>query len=382
MVIVSSGEDVGSRDPHFGEPGTVGTAPDRSDHGLGSRLAYSFGEFFEHRRVLIQFFFHIQVLFFYIKLYLTEGELRFHRRGEGLYRADPLLHALGREIPKENIHRSLLHGSLNLYGAVVTVPVVGGFGALGAGEHGNEEAGHGSGVGQLSPSGADMDDLSGKFGPYLVGVETFGFDFRRLAAVEGITGAGFRLFKRKQVHSFTGLLIGGEKNLQRAMLDFRVVYEPFEGRHDFGEPRLVVGSEKRTAVGDDDAVARVFRQIRVIGGVEHSFRGEFDGFAVVALDKAGSHIRAGDVACGVHVSHEADHRLFLQTGRSRQPCQDVAVVVQDDVGNAQGVQFVHQKVGEVPLGFRRGDFLDMSIALGVDFRVTKESVQQAGNVGL
>ena len=82
------------------------------------------------------------------------------------------------------------------------------------------------------------------------------------------------------------------------------------------------------------------------------------------------------------MGHEADGGLAFQTGRGGQTGDEVAVVVDGNVGDAEFLELALEEPGDVPLGLGRRDFLYMAIALGIHLRVAEEALDHSLGVGL
>ena len=87
-------------------------------------------------------------------------------------------------------------------------------------------------------------------------------------------------------------------------------------RHDRGNARLVVGAEKRRAVGEDDVLARVAEDFGKLSD------GKDDVLLCVEHDVPARHAddlrrdaRAGRIGRGVHVGDHADRGTILKAGR-------------------------------------------------------------------
>ena len=88
-----------------------------------------------------------------------------------------------------------------------------------------------------------------------VGGEGFHVDQVAAHAVERIAGDGADFRQIEVIDAVADLLVAGEANSQRPMLDLRMFAEPIDGFHDDGHARLVVGPQQRSAVGGDQRPA-------------------------------------------------------------------------------------------------------------------------------
>ncbi|MNC31246.1 hypothetical protein D3C75_795610 [compost metagenome] len=151
------------------------------------------------------------------------------------------------------------------------------------------------------------------------------------------------------------------------MGNLRVGDQISHSRHDFGDARFVVGTQKRCAVSGDQSLALVAGKLRVscyrqngaLCGVQYNV------LTVVILNQLRVHISAAEVLGCVHMGQKTDdrHRGFVRIGR--QGGHDVAVLVNRYLGHAQLLQLLHQLVGQGPLPFRGGAGVVMLVGLGI-----------------
>ncbi len=317
----------------------------------------------------------------------AEGKLSLYGLGHRAHGLDARFHAGLAEVAEVELDGGGFEAAGYLEGAVVAVPAVGGLGRLAAGQHGDEARGHGHGVGELASGRAYVDHLAPELGLDRVGREALGLDLASLAAVEGVADLRAQPLDREEVHALARLLVGGEDELERAVLKLGVGEEVFGGGQDLGDAGLVVGAEERGAVGNDDGVAQVIGQVGIVGGVEDEAGApggapaELDGLAVVVGHEAGLHVRARDVARRVDVGHEADRGSLLQARRRRQAGDEVAVLVEARVGYPEGLELGEEEPAELPLGGGGGDGLDVAVAGGLELGVADQPVREPGHVG-
>ena len=88
-------------------------------------------------------------------------------------------------------------------------------------------------------------------------------------AVHRVGELGAELFQVDLVDAAADLLVRREQDLDRAVLDLRVLDQELRGIHDLGEAGLVVGAEQRGAVGGDDVVADLVGECGMLGGADH-----------------------------------------------------------------------------------------------------------------
>ena len=170
--------------------------------------------------------------------------------------------------------------------------------------------------------------------------------------VDGVGEIGAELFQIGLVDAAANLFIGGEEDLDGAMLDVRILNQELRSIHDLGEPGLVIGAQQRGAVRRDDVVADLVCQRRMLGGADHlrAIRRQYDVAAAIVLHDLRPDVLAGAIGRSIHMRAEADHRHAL-AGVRRDRCVDVAVVVEMGVGNAHGLQFGREQAAQVLLLF-------------------------------
>ena len=179
----------------------------------------------------------------------------------------------------------------------------------------------------LGKAGMGADALDGDGGA--VGGKRLVLDIPGGFAVHRIGEVGAELFQIDLVDAAADLFVGREQDLDRAVLDLRIVDQEICGIHDLGEAGLVVGAEQRGAVGRDDVVADLVGQRGLLGGADHLcwIRRQHDIAATVIPHDLRLDVLARAIRRGVHVRAEADHRhLLVGIGRDRRI--DVAVLVE------------------------------------------------------
>ena len=135
------------------------------------------------------------------------------------------------------------------------------------------------------------------------------------------------------------------------MLYFRMGDQVFHGSEDLCNARLVVCSEKRGAVGDDQVLTHI-----VLKEAEGLFvDGDLvvqDDVAAFVVDSPGLNVSTGCTVRGVHVSDEADGGFTLAAGGGRQPTVDVAILVYPCIFKAYRLHLLRQIPAQLQF-FRR-----------------------------
>ena len=116
-------------------------------------------------------------------------------------------------------------------------------------------------------AGMGRDALDGDGGA--VGGKGLVLDIPGGFAVHRVGEVGAELLQVDLVDAAADLLVGREQDLDGAVLDMRVIDQEPRRIHDLGEAGLVVGAEKRGAVGRDDVVADLVGERGMIGGADH-----------------------------------------------------------------------------------------------------------------
>ena len=112
----------------------------------------------------------------------------------------------------------------------------------------------------LGKAGMGADAFDGDGGA--VGRKRLVLDIAGGFAIHRVGEVGAELFQIDLVDAAADLLVGREQDLDRAVLDLRVLKQEMRRIHDLGEAGLVVGAEQRGAVGRDDVVADLVGQAR------------------------------------------------------------------------------------------------------------------------
>ena len=139
-------------------------------------------------------------------------------------------------------------------------------------------------------------------------VERLRLDLAQLRAVERVGVAGAEALDVEMVGAARDLLVDGEADADRRVLELGMALQICDRGHDLRHAGLVVGAEQRRPVGGDDVVADLLLQQRQLLGVEDDARvaRELDRAAVVALVHLRVDVRPGDVGRGVDVRDQPD----------------------------------------------------------------------------
>ena len=184
----------------------------------------------------------------------------------------------------------------------------------------------------LGKAGMGADAFDGDGGA--VGRKRLVLDIPRGFAVHRVGEIGAELFQVDLVDAAADLLVGREQDLDRAVLDLRVLNQELRRIHDLGEAGLVVGAQQRGAIGRDDVVADLVGERGMIGGADHLGRvgRQHDVAAAIIPHDLRLDVLAGAIGRSVHMRAEADHRHFF-VGIRRDGRVDIAVFV--EMGVAQ-----------------------------------------------
>ncbi len=88
-------------------------------------------------------------------------------------------------------------------------------------------------------------------------VEILVFQFSDFASVHGVGPVGAEKRYVKLVRALADFLIGVESDADFAVLYLGVLFQIGHSRYNFGDAGLVVGAEKRRAVGHDQILADI-----------------------------------------------------------------------------------------------------------------------------
>ena len=141
------------------------------------------------------------------------------------------------------------------------------------------------------------------------GVEVLVLQLADRAAVHGVGEIAAELGDVELVGAQADLLVGVEADAHLAVLDLGMSLQVGHRGDDLGDAGLVVGAEKRRAVGHDQVVAQIVHQLGEVLGIERDalLGVERDGRAVIVAHDARVDMAARHVGARVHMSDEADH---------------------------------------------------------------------------
>ena len=134
-------------------------------------------------------------------------------------------------------------------------------------------------------------------------------------AVDRVRGDRAERVDREVDDAAADLLVRVERDLDRAVRHLGMRYEIRDRGHDLGDPGLVVGAEQRRAVGRDQVVPGVVRELRRLRRADRRARRAERDVAALVAEALRVDVRAADLARRVDVREERD-RLRLVRRRS------------------------------------------------------------------
>ncbi len=158
------------------------------------------------------------------------------------------------------------------------------------------------------------DALDGDGGA--IGGKGLVFDMTGGFAIHRIGEIGAELVQVDLVDAPADLLVGGEQDLDRAVLDLGIFDQELRRIHDLGDAGLVVGTQQRRSVSRDDVVTDLVGEIGILGGANHlgGVGRQDDVAAAIVPDDLRLDVVSGAVGRGIHVRTEADDGHLLHGG--------------------------------------------------------------------
>ena len=155
----------------------------------------------------------------------------------------------------------------------------------------------------------------------------------------------------------------------------------YSAADDFGDPRLVVGTEQGRPRRRDDVVAHLLGEGRIVGEPQHDRRivRKHEIAAIVRAVHDWPYAGAVDFGRRIHMRDEADGR-YVRTSRGRRDgCRRIAERVDAGVAKSELAQFPGELAQQHQLfrraRIRRGAFL----RLGVVADVAEKAIEDGGH---
>ena len=303
---------------------------------------------------------------------------RMRRRGQRHHRLEPGL-ALGEALRVEIADRDRQGGGRGVGGQAVApaiaLPAVGMLRRVQRIEPGDQVGGHQDRIDQ-HPLGrhrmrGDAGDGDGRLGR----VESLGDELAQRAAIDGVGELGR---EARQVHRLGAaqpdLLVRHERH-QHVAMRRPFPHQRLEQRHHHRHRRLVVGAQDAGAVGDDQRLADIGQQLRVLRDAhpDHALRVQAQIGAVERHEPRMDVRREPDID-RVDMGAEADPGRALD--RAGQTGGQHRMVVEMDVGQAELLELALQQPGHVPLPRRAGHHCRAGIALAGDGEIAEQAPDQ------
>ena len=214
---------------------------------------------------------------------------------------------------------------------------------------------HGIDHGALGRTRMGADAVYGKFRPCRVECPV-------LYVPKPISVHSVGKIRAEQLHikmrrSLADLLVRGKANPDLSVLYFRMLQQVFAGSHNLRNPRLVVASQKRGAVGYNQILSPVTAQFRIVGCPENNMFlfVQYNIVSVIIFHNSGLHIPAGHHGSRIHMGNQSKHRRVFTALGSRHGCIDIAVLpVIGNLRRPHGFQLRCQKLCQFMLLLRTG----------------------------
>ncbi len=188
------------------------------------------------------------------------------------------------------------------------------FGVLGcftAGEHRSELVCHTHRVDHLVFGIARVDVAAAERDLSDCCIEVFKLKFADFSSVHRVAPIGGESLDVEFVGTEADFLVRIEGDADVAVRDFIVLKEKVDGGDNFSDTGLVVGTEEGVTVGDDKVLTYVVEHFGEFSGVKaNAFVVEWNHFAVVLLDDAGSNVFARHIGRRVKVGDKTDGGHF------------------------------------------------------------------------
>ena len=378
VVVLLAGEDIGGGQSVEGELGAVGAASDGhfsdlkagfADGALG--VGGDVGELVEDGT-------HVSVLDL---VFVGEGGAGMGVDG-GLGEAEEEVFFLGEfvgvKIAQNELDGGGIDAGFDVNGVDEAFAIAGRFGGKGIfGEAIDELRDELDGVDHLAVGvpGMRVDAFEGE--RHGVGAEGFGVEHSARGGVHGIGAVGVEFFDVEVGGAAADFFVRGEGDADVAVLDFGVFEEVLGGGHDGGHAGFVVGAKEGGAGRGDDVVSDLFGEFGIVGKFDDDVVsiGQDDVLSLVILVEDGLDVCAADFGRGVDVCDEADG-FDGAGGVGGQGGGDVSVRIEFDVLQSHGAAFIAEKPEEIELFGGRRIGRALGVGLGVDFDVTRETVEQ------
>ena len=371
MVVFAAGTQVGAGQPLVGQPRTVGAAANGHFHRVHARCCHGLFRPLHHIHARLNALLHIVVAVLEGQLQGSCAVLAVDEVRSGGHNRLLFLELLHVVVADDIVQLGTLHLALHAQQMEEALIALRQLRALSHGEQALEFHGDQLGIHHLplGRAGVDVQPMHNDLCP--CGVEILIFDLPHGAAVGGVGKVRAEALHVKQVGTPADLFVGGKADLQCGVPTVHGE-QLLRRRHDLRHACLIVRAQKRRAVCDDQVLACVVFQVRIVRFPQENalFLVQADIPAVISHDLR-LDIRAGSVGRGVHVGDQADGWQVRVAGDG---AVDIAVFVHPGVRNAHGVHFLHQRGGQRLLFFRGGAGVGFLVRLSVKGHIAQKAL--------
>ena len=364
MAAIAAGAQVGAGEPAKAQLGAVGAAADRQlarlDAGGKVRL---FGKL-DQLRILAHDLGHVAVLLFDLNAHTLLAELPVHKGGRGFHQVELGLELVGAVVAHDVARRGVVDRRRDADVVDKSLVALGVLRARVGGQHVVELHEQVRRVDHAALGVAGVDRVALKAHGHVSGVKALPLELADGAAVDRVGVFATERRDIEQRGTVADLLIGAKADAECRVRDLRVFVQTADERHDLGHAGLVVGAEKRGAVGAHQVLAAHVDKLGELflgHGNGLALNGPAHQVAAFVVHDMRLYARSGRDLGGVEMGDEPECRLVLGARARLNMGGHVAVLVHVHVVRPELAQLIGQQVREVELHRARGHL----VAVGV-----------------
>ena len=217
------------------------------------------------------------------------------------------------------------------------------------------------------------------FDANFTGIERFHHNFATLGTVNRVSEVNLELIQIQSLGTEqTDFFI---RHKSHADITVRTIFldEDFQGLHDVGKTGLVISPQHTRTVRKDDVLTDIVIEFRMLSHTDPKilFCIQANVTAFV-MDHLGMHFIGQPRRHRVHVSTETHSRYTFHI--TRQISRHTRMLIDVDVLEPQGLQFVSNQLSNFPLTFTTGNDFSLRNAFGRDCHVTQKTINQCFGV--
>ena len=366
MEVHTTRKDIGAGQAHKRQTRTIGTATNGLDYGLHIGHTHSLYGLVNHVGMWLYHLTHIEVLVLQSEFQNTLAILLLQQIDARPHKYLLLLELLAVVVTNDIRNLGILNRAVEAYAVVESLIACCVLGALNRGNKRIQIARNLNGVNHL---------VLGISGVYVTAlnldccrrsIEVLILQLALGATIHCVSEVSTKCRHVEIIHATTNLLVGCEADANLAVCNLGVRNQILRSGHNLGTARLVVSTQKGSAIGVDKRVANKVLQLGEVRNLHCERAVKLDITAIILLNHARTHVLATHIGRCIYVGDKTDYGGILIALGCRYSTHSVAVLIHRYVLHTECAHLIGQIVKQNELLLGRGECCAVLVRLCVE----------------